>query len=75
MGYDNRMGVVDNWRFGVWRPALCRFLGHKITCYGITPSRGVISGYVYICRRCTEMVDHDAPCGQCSNMCRERDED
>lgn len=74
MGYDNRMGVLENWRYGVWRPALCRLLGCKITCYGITPAPGVYSGYVYICKRCVKMTDHEEPCGTCSNMCRERDE-
>lgn len=73
--YDKRMNPWDNWVFSVWRPFLCWAKGHDITCYGITPSRGVISGYLYICHRCVEMTDHEIPCGQCTNACIKEEED
>lgn len=69
-GYDKRMGPIDNWRFVIWRPFLCWAKGHDVTCYGITPAPGVISGYVYICHRCVMMTDHKEPCGECTNSCR-----
>lgn len=69
------MNPIANWRFGVWRPAVCRVRGHKVTCYGITPAPGIISGYVYICKRCLEMTDHEEPCGTCTNMCKDREEE
>lgn len=74
--YDKRMGLWDNWRFGIWRPFLCKVKGHKFTCYGITQGRDIpISKWLYICRYCVIMGDHSEPCGQCSNMCRKEEED
>ncbi len=76
MKWDTRMGIFDNIQYSYWRPFLCWLLDHKITCYGITPARGVISGYLYICGRCVEMTDHQVPCGHCTNECnREEEED
>lgn len=73
-GYDRRMSPYDNWRFGAWRPFVCWAKGHDITCYGLTPGRGIISGYFTVCHRCAEMSEGDSPepCGRetCQNTCK-----
>lgn len=76
MSYDNRMTFWDNWRFKMWRPFLCWSKGHDFSCYGLTPGRGIISGYFLICHRCTYMSPDGSelpePCGfaTCQNTCK-----
>ena len=71
--YDKRMHLIDNWRFGIWRPFICKIRGHKFTCYKIIPTEP--QEWVHMCHRCVIMLDELEPCGTCNNGCRRDDEE
>lgn len=65
--YDNRMSLWENWRYGVWRPLICKIRGCKITCYKIVITDP--QEWVWICHRCVKMTDSFVECGTCTNGC------
>lgn len=64
-----RMGLIDNWKFSIWRPFVCQIKNHNVTCYKLVPKliEELPDCWAYMCNRCMSIAYHLEPCGRCSN--------